>query len=362
MTATTRPFGWAWRSPCDGVPSAAGGECEHKKPHAPATRPRQGSRAGLVPHPTEGPALATAFQMIADGASVRQVTRWLHGEGFSGARGGQITPEAVSGMLRMPRHAGLVSHRGRLVADAHDGQRIVDVDLWQQVQLILGDPARRTAPGRPANTALSGIATCSKCGGPMNASNKWSTSSKGRKAVPVYVCGRNLHLFKTRALVDDFVLGTVGELVIGYAPRLAQEAVTDAGPAEALAQREVARLREQIKAYQRLAAEMDPDDLVVILNRLRADLVEAEQASAVVANRPGVVRLTAAEDVRTAWQELVEAEDREPLRQVLRELLETVTIHPRPAYSAPLPVDEAVQITWQPWVRQATEDTPRSKG
>jgi hypothetical protein len=189
----------------------------------------------------------------------------------------------------------------------------------------------------------------------MNASNKWSQSGGTSKPKPIYVCGRNLHLHKSRPLVDDFVLGAVGELVITYAPRLAEEAVTDAGPAEALAQREVARLREQIKAYQRLASEMDPDDLVAILNRLRADLVDAEKASTVVANRPGVMRLTAATDVQAAWQELVENEDREPLRQVLHELLEKVTVHPRPAFSAPLPVDEAVQITWQPWVRQATD-------
>jgi len=355
MTATTRPFGWAWKQPCDGVPAAAGGECEHRKPHAPAHRPRQGSRAGLVPHPTEGPGLAEAYRKVADGASLRQVGRWLEAEGFIGVRGGPIRPELVGAMLRMPRHAGLVAHRGRLVADAKDGHRIVDVDLWQQVQLILDDPGRRTSPGRPANTALSGIASCGRCGGPMNASNKWSRSGSTKKVAPVYVCSRNLHLHKNRRLVDDFVLTTIGQLIIDYAPRLAEEAATEAGPAEALARREVARLGEQIKGYQRLAAEMDPDDLVAILNRLRADLVAAEQRSAVVAHRPGVVRLTAAEDVQTAWQALVEAEDREPLRQVIRELVETVTVYPRPAGSGPLPVDQAVKITWQEWVREAVE-------
>lgn len=360
MTTSTRPFGWAWRQPCDGVPTVAGGQCEHRKPHLPASRPRQGSRAGLVPHPTEGPALAQAYRQVADGTSVRQVGRWLASEGHTGVRGGPIRPDAVSDMLKAPRHAGLVSHLGRLVADAADGQRIVDVDLWQQVQLILEDPARRTSPGRPANSALSGIATCGKCGGPMNASNKWSRSGDTRKVSPVYVCGRNLHLHKSRKLVDDFVLGAVGGLVIAYAPRLAEEAVTGAGPAEALSQREVARLREQIKAYQRVASEMDPDDMVVILHGLRGDLVQAEQASAVVAARPGVVRLTAATDVQAAWQALVEDEDREPLRQVIRELVENITVYPRPSGSGPLPVDQAVQVTWQPWVRKATDGTARS--
>jgi DNA invertase Pin-like site-specific DNA recombinase len=369
MTASTRPFGWAWRQPCDGVPTVAGGECEHRKPHPPALRPRQGARAGLVPHPTEGPALAEAYRMVADGASLRHVARWLVAEGFTGARGAQVRAEQVGDMLKMPRHAGLVAHRGRLVADAKDGHRIVDVDLWQQVQLILGDETRRTSPGRPANTPLSGIATCGRCDGPMNASNKHSAGKRlpdgeqgprgGKRAkgatTPVYICSRNMHLTKKRQDVDDHVLTTIGQLVIDYAPRLAQEAATDAGPAENLARREVLRLKEQIKGYQRLSAQMDPDDLVAILNKLRADVVEAEQRSAVVAARPGVVRLTAAEDVAAEWQRLVEAENREPLRRVIRELVESVVIHPRQAGSRRLPVDQAVRITWQPWVRKAAK-------
>lgn len=362
MTTSTRPFGWAWKQPCDGVSALAGGECEHKKPHRPGQRPRQGARAGLVPHSAEGPALAEAYQMVAGGASLRQVARWLEGQGFTGAMGAQLRAEQVGSTLRMPRHAGLVAHRDRLVADAVDGHRLVDQDLWQQVQLILSDPGRRTSPGRPANTALSGIAVCGRCGGPMNASNKHSAGRRlpdGARAkgpvTPVYICAKEYHLTKSRALVDDYVLATIGEFVIDHAALLAGAAATDAGPAETLARREVARLDEQIKGYQRLAAEMDPDDLVAILTGLRADLVEAQQRSTVVAARPGVVRLTAAEDVQAAWQTLTRDPNREPLRQVIRELVEAVTVHPRPGSGRPLPVDQAVTITWQPWVAQAAE-------
>lgn len=378
MTASTRPFGWAWKQPCDAgadcphplKPCAdcrkakKAKACTHKTRHAPGDRPVQGARAGLVPHPTEGPALARVYAMVADGSSLRQAGRWLIEQGFTGPQGAAIRPDQIGPMLKNPRHAGLVSHQGRLVADAKDGNRLVGVDLWQQVQLILDDETRRTTPGRPANTALSGIATCGKCGGPMNASNKHSAGKRlpdGKRAkgevTPVYLCSRNQHLTKKRALVDDFVLGVIAELVVSHPARLAQEAVTDSGPTEQLAQHEVARIKEQIKGYQRLASQMDPEDLVPILHRLRADLVEAEKRTAVVAQRPGIVRLTAADDVQTAWQVLVEAEDREPLRQVIRELVETVTVYPRPPHG-PLPVGEAVQITWQPWARKIAESRP----
>lgn len=384
MTASVRPFGWAWRQPCDAGeecrhPARACAECRrakqaktctHRTRHEPGARPVAGSRAGLVPHPTEAPALATAYQKVADGASLRQVARWLTAQGFSGAKGAVIRPEQMGAMLKLPRHAGLVAHNGRLVADAKDEARIVDVNLWQQVQIILDDEGRRTSPGRPANTALTGIATCGRCGGPMAASNKHSAGKRlpegergprgGRRAkgavTPVYVCSRNLHLTKSRALVDDYVLATIGLLVVDHAERLAGEARTDARPAELVARREVGRLQEQIRGYQRLAGQMDPDDLVAVLNGLRAQLVEAEQRAAVVTRRPAVARLTATGDVAGAWAALVAAEDREPLRQVIGELVESVTVHPRPTGGGrAVPVDEAVQITWQPWVRAAVD-------
>ena len=123
----------------------------------------------------------------------------------------------------------------------------------------------------------------------MNASNKHSAGKRlpdGKRAkadvTPIYLCSRNHHLTKNRRKVDAYALTTIGQLVLDHAPRLAEEATTDAGPAEALARREVGRLEEQIRSYHRRASEMDPDDLVAILGGLRADLVEAKARAVVV--------------------------------------------------------------------------------
>jgi hypothetical protein len=76
-----------------------------------------------------------------------------------------------------------------VVAEAADGQQIVPVALWQRVQGILTDPERRTSPGRPSGTPLSGIARCGKRGGPMNASNKWEKGGR-RRLVYLVIPGR----------------------------------------------------------------------------------------------------------------------------------------------------------------------------
>lgn len=351
MTASNRPYGWAWKQPCD-----AGDDCEHRKPHAPDARPRVGSRAGLVPHPVEGQYVADAYENVADkGWSLRQVARWLSEEGQTGTLGVPFTEGLhIRKILLSPRNAGLVAHGDKVVAKEKDGQALVSVDLWQRVKLHLEDPTRRTSPGRPANSALSGIARCGLCGGPMNASKGHSRSRRtGEKnpPVPIYTCGRKLEIRKRQALVDDYVLGYLGKFLAEGADRLREAASDDTvGAAEMLARQEIARLGEQIDSYKRLGTEFDPADLAEILRDLRTKKADAEARAAKVSRRPSVGALLAEEDIEAAWAALVEADDKEPLRNVIRDVVETIEVHrrPRKGYT---PIDEQVTIKLQEWAR-----------
>lgn len=370
MVTGNRPFGWAWQNPCPGDET-----CEHKQPHAPNARPLPGNRAGLTPHPTEALAVEHIYRMVADGKSLAAAARWLNAEGYTGTGGARFRGEYVRQVLAMPRQCGLVSHgdytptegsdkqRGRkagdqnLVSQAKDGVRIVEPELWQNVQRILSDKKRRTSPGRPANTVLSGIARCGRCDGPMNASNRsyYPPGSKGKglkpdKVVPVYICGRNLHLSRVREHLDRLVLDTVSQFLLRNKVRLAREATPDSSALEVAAQREVDRLRSKLDGYAAVADQMDPTDYVAAVNPIRAALTEAEGKAVTVSRRPGLARLLAADDVAADWGALCTDPDTEGLRVVLRELIESVTVDPG------MPLVDHYAINWQPWLRAIVED------
>lgn len=416
MHTATRPFGWAWKQPCDagddcrhkGRPCDAckdakrSKECEHKTKHAPGELPVIASRQGLVPHPVEGSLLAEAYDKVAAGEQLRTVGRWLASQGARGVGGGVFRPDSLLLMLRSPRHAGLVAHghyteeeaqqvgkrpgEWRIVAESANGHRIVDVERWQQVQTILDASASRKTPGRPANNYLTGIAKCGRvicetcakdeaderhhgggdpsslveaeqphayesvvCGAPMVAGTKHRTRANGEKVKdPLYQCSRYVHTRKGRVDVDDYVLDAVGVYVIHHADRLAAKATVGPGASEQLAAREVDRLGEQIASYQRLAADFDPADLAAILADLRAKQTEAKRKAVVVAPRPAVAALVASDNVTAAWETLVEDDDRDQVRTVLRELLDEVTIKPTGKRGAPM--GECVVIRWASWV------------
>jgi DNA invertase Pin-like site-specific DNA recombinase len=325
MTASRRPFGWSWTDPCPG-----GAGCTHARTcTAPGQRPRQGSRAGLRIHPGEAAAVAEMFQLVADGGSVRAATRLLRDRGHTGATGRPFTPETVRRVLTNPRHAGLVAHQGKVVGEAADQQAIVAVEVWHTVQARLSDPSRRTTPGRPAGTPLSGIASCGKCGGPMNASNKWN-SRGGSKPTPVYICSRHQHLTRRRALVDEPVLTSVGSFLVEKADALTAQVAPATAGVEAGAAREVQALTDRLAALSDLAAagELDPADYAATARSVRARLVDAQARAVAVAGRPATARLLASDDVAAHWQALVDAPDVEPLRAVLREMLDSVVVVP----------------------------------
>jgi len=86
-------------------------------------------RTGLVVDDVESHVLAEAYQLIADGGSLLAATRLFANSGLPTRKGGQWKPSTVRTALMNPRNAGLVAHRGEIVSEARDGQRIVSVEL-----------------------------------------------------------------------------------------------------------------------------------------------------------------------------------------------------------------------------------------
>ena len=331
MTASQRPRGWAWADPCPG-----GESCRHRSTCTPGQRARIGSRSGLVLHPDEAPIVAAAYRDIADGLSLTATWKRAVAAGLD-----MTTSTGLRGVLLNPRNAGLVTHKGVVVAQAADGLAIVGRDLFDRVGAVLSDPTRRTSPGRPAGTPLGGgLAVCPRCDGPLAAGRK-GAGHGSEDRVSTYVCSRHMHFSVRRHRLDGPTLDLVGRLLaeMGAAGDLLI-AGDDSG--------EIGKLRADIGGTEQrlsdLAAlvssgELDPADYAMAARGLRAKLDTLTATLTRRSGRPALVALAAdPEGVTAAYARLraeAEAGDVEPLRALLREVVR----HVRPQRDGTIIID-----------------------
>ena len=323
MTAAQRPRGWRWADPCPGGP-----ECQHTRPHDLGERPRKGSRAGLVLDPIEAPLIAEAYRRVAEGHTLRSVHKWLRAQGVPLTRA-----ESLRGLLLNPRNAGLVAHKGAVVAEAADGLALIDRATFDRVGALLRDPARRTSPGRPAATPLGGgLLVCPKCGASMSSAMKRTRTNDRR---PVYLCGQHQHFTRRRTLLDPLVLDYVGDVLDELA---AAGVLTTASPAEdtaaATLRNDIATAEQRLDELAALVASGDlaAADYAKASRKIRADLDALTARLTRRVGRPALAQLAADSDgVATAYARLrrvCDEGDADPLRAVLRELLTRVTPAP----------------------------------
>ena len=329
MTASTRPSGWTWADACD-----AGSECRHGNPHAPGERARVGTRAGLVIEPTEAAILADCYRRIVAGDTVRSAYRYATAAGLAVSG-----PDVLRTVLLNPRNAGRVAHRGAIVAEAANGLHIIDAATYDRAVAILSDPTRRTSPGKPAGTRLGGgIAVCPRCGG--NLAGTMIREDHGR--VANYICSKHRHYRRVRATVDPLVLDLVGDTLAALAEsgRLSVTATEDT--AAAAIREEIATTEARLTELAALAAagDLTPADYALVSKNLRARMDDLAGRLSRRTGRPALASLAGdTEGLRAAWGRLAAAEDPEPLRAVLRELL--VRVVPDN--------DGSILLEWQEW-------------
>ncbi len=331
LVAGVRPFGWRWRKPC-----GPGPDCYHREPCTePGRRPQQGSRAGLELDPVEAPALAQAYQHVAEGLTLYAAHKRL----AERVDVGKMTPSTLGTILRNPRNAGLVTYKGEIAGEAADGQRIVDRALFDKVAEILSRADRRTSPGRPANTWLGGgTLVCGKCGGPMSASNRHSGHGDGKKA-KVYICSRKRHLTRRRATVDDMVLPVIADVLEELAVRgkLTQTPDEDARAAELQQQIDTYSARLDEMAVLAATGVMSPVDYANAANLIRADVVKLKRELSARSTRPALAALADVADVRAAWDGLLADGDTQRVRSILKDLADNITAN----------TDRSVTINWR---------------
>ena len=279
---------------------------------------------GLAPDAREGHAVAHAYDLLLRGETLSGIARWLDAEGFTGTRGGTWTQSNVSALLRQPRHGGLVSYLGKLVAAPNVEGSLVDETKWRQAQRILDAPGRRRRPGRPAETLLAGFLTCYKCGGIVRAS---SNQIRAGQRYKTYACAHN-HVSWRREDLDALVTADVLDVLRRAADAIAAAAEdlhdSAQGSADVLA--DIQRLRED---RQDLADALAAGRLRATAYAVAAESVEAALARAearlVPAAPPIGGEVFQAGDPVAAF----ESAGLRERRGVLAEFVDTIVVHPK---------------------------------
>ena len=119
-------------------------------------------RGTLVPHPSESKLLLKAMDDVLAGASLNDVARlWT----TSKVRNRSWGSNDVNRALTMPRHAGLVVHRGEIVGTGR-WKPLLPRARWEQVCAAVSGRSRFSGLPR-RRSMLTGIFVCGSCGAQM---------------------------------------------------------------------------------------------------------------------------------------------------------------------------------------------------
>jgi len=130
----------------------------------------------VTPDPKESRVLLAAMDNVLAGASLNDIAREWTSAGIHGRNWGSSD---VSGILSMPRHAGLVVHRGEIIG-LGQWPALVPRARWERVCAVVRGRARNVGVPR-RRSMLTGIVVCGSCGASM-------TRSVGVRGVRLWRC------------------------------------------------------------------------------------------------------------------------------------------------------------------------------
>lgn len=294
---------------------------------------------------SEAALIREAADAVLAGASLRSIAADWTERGICTSTGRQWEGPEVGSMLRRPRNAGLMKHRGA-EAGAASWPAILEEPLWRSLVAILDDPARRTTPGNERKYLGSGLYLCGVC---ADGTTMRCTTTSAREAghlIPSYGCRKRRHLTRRVEQLDDYITVLVLDRVAR--PDAARLLARREDPVDvAGAQRD---MREARATLDELAAAlgagaMSMQEWRVASGAARGRLTRAEEVlSRAVQASPALALVDAADPVG-AWNGLGLSRQRAVVAQMM-----TVTVLPARRGRLPGGVyfdPKAVRIEWK---------------
>ena len=261
---------------------------------------RRGEGGRLEPDPETSATVAEAFQLRADGATVRAVREHLR------ARGVERSFHGVQSLLGSRIVLGELHFGEKVNESAHPA--IVDPAIWQRVQKIALPRGRRPVSERLL--ARLGILRCGTCGARMVV----GTTHQQGKPYSFYRCPPNGDCQRRVTISADVAESTVAEAVQGLLRGVSESASIAAGVDDAERYLQ-ARQDELDSAIRTLAAVADEAAAKDRLGELRQARDEAQERLADLVEAAGpAVTVSAA-----AWNTLTLAERRALIRATIAE-------------------------------------------
>lgn len=275
----------------------------------------------------------SAYLRVIAGGSLMSIAKDWNAAGLTTTLGNRWRGPGLSRLLRNPKMAGLIAHKGVIVGKGQ-WPAIVSEDVWRTAQAVMSNPSRNPRPGsRTRKYLLSGIAACGRCTGRMSG----SVSSRG---VVAYKCQECSRLSRNRIALDEFIV----DLVV---KRLGHEDAGDLVVDRSLPdldrlQSEAANFQKRMEGLtiQYVEGAISEAQMKAGTKRLR-ELQEANDAAMSDATKAQVFAgIIGSTDVRAAF-------DLEPLdrqRAIVHELMRITVM---PSRLGPMFDPESVRVEWK---------------
>lgn len=265
-------------------------------------RPFGFERDGVTVRAAEAAEIVTASRAVLSGVPLREIAADLRQRNVPTTQGGPWTTASLRAILRRPRNAGLMVHKGEQLGEEATAQwaPIVPADVLAAVRGRLADPARLTSPGNTPRWLGSGIYRCA-CGGPMR------VHGQGRyrcSLVAIGGAGGTGHSTIAALAVDSMVeRAVIGRLSLPDAIELvAREDASDGVDVRAVrAESKALRLRLDQAAEDFADGTISRSQLAAITKRVNTKLDELNATLATATSVSPLADVVGAGDVADAW-------------------------------------------------------------
>jgi DNA invertase Pin-like site-specific DNA recombinase len=291
--------------------------------------PDDGHLLGQFPHPIHAEVLHDIFVRAAGGESVKSLTEIVR----------QYVPDAcrsgVRYMLTNRTYLGVRTHHGKDMPEAQ-WPALVEESLFEQVQAILKNPARRSVRDTRTRHLLSGIAMCSVCVAAGVIASERALRPNIRYGVQRYRCHISGHVMVREDHLDAFVEAALFRWLASKSAVAVFRRRQNEADVEKLRTR-LRNMTAQVEAAQEKASTFDDDGLPLLSieslamteRQLLPKIAEAEEKlkAMTATDDPLLSKLVGAPlaDIEDCWNNELQLPQK---RHVLRH---TVNVELRPA-------------------------------